>query len=154
MTEYKSLKFFPVKTEKMRNSICDLIKKKLRIKFEKYVEGESLYLQPENTSAIDTFFSRNVLSDKFFISNNVKATAEVKTISELLQTEIIEDDKHISNFDQQLINYLETVKVVKRDKAPKEFFTPYSSSRLCVSMFLLYLFLILVVRTGGDLYNY
>ena len=148
------MKFFPVETEKARNSICDLIKRKLKIAFEKYIEGESFYIQPENTLVIDSFFSQNIISDKFFITNNIEATPEVKTISELSQTEIIEDDKYISNFDQQLINYLQTVKVVKRNKPPKEFFTPYSNTKICIPIFLLYLFLILVVRTGGDLYNY
>ena len=118
------------------------------------MEDDNFYLEPEDSSAVDTFFAKDILSEKLFSSNNIQATAEVKSISELFHHTPHEDNKDLSDFDIQLINYLKTIRAEGREEAPKEFFTPYSNPNLLIPIFLLYLFLILVVRTGHDLYNY
>lgn len=149
-----------MKTEKLRNSICDLLRRKLGVKLERHAEGEDFYLQPEDSAAVDTFFDKDVSAEKLFRANSVTVVRELRTVAQLVQADdklektSREDEKEASEFDKQLLDCLQTVRMVAREEPPREFFTPYSNPKLCIPIFLLYLFLILVVRTGGDLYNY
>ena len=143
-------------SESLRNNITTLIKKILRNSFQTLFIGDNFYIQPKDCSTINNLISNKILSDSIILSNKLIVKPETKTITELSQSlsDIIEkpNEGMENDFDEQVIAHLKKVRLVPREQPPKEFFTPYSDPKLCITMLFLYLFLILVIKTSGDLY--
>ena len=152
----KSIKFYPVKTDAIRDSIYELIGKKYPGTWHKCNIKDDFYLQPENSSYIESIFSSQIALESIFRTNNISLKPEPRTVKELLphRKEYLEDKKTIAEFDRQILDYLDKIPLEEREEPPKEFFTTYSNFKICFPVFLLYLFVILVGKTAIAIHNY
>ena len=65
-----------------------------------------------------------------------------------------ESEKDPGDFDNQIVDCLDGIQMEQRQEPPKEFFTTYSDLKVCFPMFLLYLFIILVVKASFAIHTY
>lgn len=152
----KSIRFSPVKTDTIRDSIYNLVTEKYPGRWNKCAIGNNFYLQPDNSSFIESIFSGNLALDSLFRNNNISLRPEPRTVQELFPRpkRHVEDEKANAEFEHQILDHLDRIPLEEREELPKEFFTSYSNFKIWFPVFLLYLFVILVAKTGIAIHNY
>ena len=77
-----------------------------------------------------------------------KANEEEKAVAVEYKQEKVAGD-----FDAQVMTTLQNTHPKNRSKAPEEFFLAYSDSTICIPVFLLYLFIIVLTKTVGAIFH-
>eukprot|EP00826_Nyctotherus_ovalis_P018054 TRINITY_DN1536_c0_g1_i7.p1 TRINITY_DN1536_c0_g1~~TRINITY_DN1536_c0_g1_i7.p1 ORF type:complete len:169 (+),score=70.78 TRINITY_DN1536_c0_g1_i7:179-685(+) len=166
---FKCMKFSPVPRVSMEYRIIDIVKKRTKSEFEKIRIGECFYVQPKDENEIDSLITSDLVDDEYLQKNNITVEPEVKSIAELdtrspkrsstimakkqplkVETEETED---LKGFDQQVMAALQGTSLNARAQPPDEFFVTYSDPSLYFPIFLAYLLVIVLVKTGSALFS-
>ena len=118
------MKFFPVNSDKLRETILTLVRKIVQGKLETLSIKDIFYIQPKDSSAIDYLISKKILSNSIIRNNKVTIKPEEKSIEELTKSSDKEIENQMDDFDKQIIAHLKKVQVIPRTNPPNEFFYP------------------------------
>ena len=153
----------------------------------------SLYIQPEDESDMDTLVMLNSSTSPLMQDLKVDVDMESLTITEILSQKSKEEkpqgvapvpemedaakaktkakakakagdgeeEKEVphavepekGDFDSQVMKALQDTPWNARAKAPDDFFLAYSDTTICIPVFLLYLFIIVITKTMGALFS-
>ena len=180
---FKSLKFLGVTGAPIEKKIMTLLEKKTNSELSKLRIDNCLYVQPKDMSEIEDLIASDLIEHEYLKSNNINLEGEPKSIEQLEQenqkepakslkykatadldkdptkkeeTKNTEDVKgsedEVKKSEEQVTGPQGTALDAKA-KPPKDFFLTYTDPSLYFPIFLVYLFVIIIIKVSDPFFS-
>ena len=183
LLQFNTLKFSPVTEKNIEEHIIKLAEARTKGNYKSLKLNDILYIQPNEIDLVDSLTDlgadKTVMDAKVNMElesktidelNPQKKPAPKMDIASLnpepkpeAPAKVKEEDKAISveykheratgDLDAQVMSALQNTHPKNRAKAPEEFFIGYSDSNVCIPVFLVYLFIIVLMKTYGSIFS-